>query len=100
MMTLTRFLISDRSMLPVQTTSPSRLFEPQSYDEFRIPVHRNVRIVRGNNDLTGEFPPSQQIHDDRIDVLVVEVVLGLVDDDGLITSREQKAQDGCALLPD
>lgn len=52
----------------------------------------------GDDQLARKLAPPQQVDDDLVDVLIVQIVFRLVDDQGLLPSRQQQAQDRRAAL--
>ena len=63
-----------------------------------IAVDHDVRIVSHHDDLSPALVLTDLSHDQVMDDMVVEVVLGLVEYDGLVPVREEEGEDGGRLL--
>lgn len=74
---------------------PARL---KGVDQLCVPVDGEVGVVGGDKDLAGLLGCPQQRHQLAVYELVVDLVLGLVDQDRLIASGEGERQDRSAVL--
>jgi hypothetical protein len=72
--------------------------EIKSGDELCVAVDDDVGVVRDDDDLPPLLVLSELLDDQVVDQGVVEVVLGLVEDDRLVTVREQEGEDRSSLL--
>lgn len=78
---------------------PAMLAIPlQRDDQLSVTEHRHVRVVRARDDLTVALKLAKPLHDAVVYEPVIEIILGLVDDERCRRSAEEQEEQGSSSL--
>ena len=65
------------------------IFGTEYTNPFGIPEYRNIGIVRGKQELSGQFGSPQFRHDPLRDKSIIQVILGLVQNQRVLIIQQQ-----------
>src|SRR5690606_24408726 len=66
--------------------------------QLRIPIDHHIRVVGNDDELAPQLVLANLAHDQVVDQVIVQVVLGLIEDDRFFAKGQQKSEQRCRAL--